>query len=82
MAPNGLAGSVAASTSAPAGSSVRIERSRSIAAGQGELGAPEPLHEVAAPRRAERLQVASSPYSPAKPPGIPSASTVSRVTIP
>jgi hypothetical protein len=42
VAPNGLAGSVAASTTAPAGSSVRIVRSRSIAAGSANWAPPSP----------------------------------------
>ena len=50
-------GSVAASTSAPAGSSERSPRSRSTAPRERELRAAEALDEVAAPGGAERLEV-------------------------
>ena len=51
-------------------------------AGQGELGGAEPFDEVAAPGGTRSSSAASTGYTPANPPGRPSAITAPRVTTP
>ena len=49
---------------------------------QRELGAAQPLQEVAAAGHAQRLELGELGVDAEKPPGMPSARTCSRVTIP